>query len=150
MTKEDKPMKMKTARISKISIIVIAMLFLLSVSAGASFLRASRYFSDCAASAKAVGNGKIEIAFTASAFERMSELGASSIRVYKSNGALVATFLSTDSGYESMMGSNTKRHKGTIIYSGTSGQQYYAVVTFYAENSGGSSSKSYTTSIITA
>ena len=49
-----------------------------------------------------------------------------------------------------MMKSNTAFHSDSVPYAGVAGQKYYAVVIFFAKNSSGSDTRSYTTSITTA
>ena len=46
--------------------------------------------------------------------------------------------------------SDTAFHSDSVPYAGVAGQKYYAVVIFFAKNSSGSDTRSYTTSITTA
>jgi hypothetical protein len=79
----------------------------------------------------------------------MTTIGATSIKIYKYGGTSpVYTFNS--SSYSSMLGSNRISYGSSVSYSGTSGTKYYAVVTFYAKNSNGSSTETYTTGYVTA
>jgi hypothetical protein len=136
--------------IRKIVLIVLVISALSSVSAFAAETRASLYISSYRASVIPTGNGKVNIEFSVVGTGTMTKIGSSVIQVYKSDGTLVATFSYTNSGYENMMGANTYTHTGSVSYSGISGQSYYSIVTFFAKNSNGSDSKTYTTSLATA
>ena len=72
------------------------------------------------------------------------------IYIYKSDGTRIATISHATKGNEYMMKSNTAFHSDSVPYVGVAGQKYYAVVIFFAKNSSGSDSRSYTTSITTA
>lgn len=127
-------------------------MFLISapVQALAAEARASAWFTGYGASIVASGNGKINVEFRVVGTGTMTKLGASTIDIYKSNGAFVKTISYTTSGNEYMMKSNTAFHTGSVPYSGVAGQKYYAVVTFFAKNSSGSDTRSYTTAYKTA
>lgn len=127
-------------------------MFLISapVHAFAAEARASAWLSGYSASIEASGNGIITIKFRVVGTGTMTKLGASTIDIYKSNGAFVKTISYTTSGNEYMMKSNTAFHTGSVPYSGVAGQKYYAVVTFFAKNSSGSDTRSYTTAYKTA
>ena len=120
------------------------------IQALAAEARASAWFTGYGASIVAAGNGKIKIEFTVVGTGTMTKLGASTIYIYKSNGAFVKTISYTTSGNVYMMGYNTAYHSGSVPYSGVAGQKYYAVVTFFAKNSSGSDTRSYTTAYKTA
>lgn len=135
-------------KISKMLSFMFAFIMLLSVASITAAARASAQLSSYDASLVSVGNGNIDIEFSVIGTGTMDELGAKTIKVYKSNGTLVKTF--TYTSYDEMMGYRTGRHSGVVTYSGTEGQRYYAVVTFYGKNSAGSDSRTYTTSTVTA
>lgn len=132
--------------------VILVIVFLISapVQALAAEARASAWFTGYGASIVAAGNGKIKIEFTVVGTGTMTKLGASTIDIYKSNGAFVKTISYTTSGNGYMMGYNTAYHSGSVPYSGVAGQKYYAVVNFYAKNSSGSDYRSYTTAYKTA
>lgn len=132
--------------------VILVIVFLISapVQALAAEARASAWFTGYGASIVAAGNGKIKIEFTVVGTGTMTKLGASTIDIYKSNGAFVKTISYTTSGNGYMMGYNTAYHSGSVPYSGVAGQKYYAVVTFYARDSSGSDYRSYTTAYKTA
>ena len=78
----------------------------------------------------------------------MSTLGASAIRIYKSDGTYVTRILGTTSN--GLLKNNAASLSGSYTYQGSSGTSYYAVVTFTASNSSGSDSRMITTSTKTA
>lgn len=132
--------------------VILVIVFLVSapVHAMAAEARASAWFTGYGASIVASGNGKINIEFRVVGTGTMTKLGASTIDIYKSNGTFVKTISYTASGNGYMMGYNTAFHSGSVPYSGVAGQKYYAVVNFYAKNSSGSDTRSYTTGYKTA
>lgn len=134
----------------KIIWIIVGMAILLSLTAFAVEPRTSQYIYTSYASAIKERDGNLKIEFTLSTLGTMKKIGASKIEVYKSDDTLVETFKYTVKGYEDMMGSNASRYSSSVNYSGASGQKYYAVVTFYASNSSGSDSVTYTTATVTA
>ena len=138
-------------RIKKTISVILVIVFLVGapVYAMAAEARASSYFSSYSASITASDNGKMNINFRVVGTGTMTKLGVSTVYIYK-NGTRIATRSYTADGNEYMMGSNTAYHSGSVPYVGVAGQKYYAVVTFYAKNSKGSDTRTYTTSTITA
>lgn len=132
--------------------VILVIVFLVStpVHAMAAEARASAWFTGYGASIVASGNGKINVEFRVVGTGTMTMLGVSYIHIYKSDGTRVAKILSSTKGNEYMMKSNTAFHTGSVPYSGVAGQKYYAVVTFFAKNSSGSDTRSYTTAYKTA
>lgn len=132
--------------------IILVIVFLVSapVYAFADEARASAWFTGYGASVVASGNGKINVEFTVVGTGTMTKLGASLIYIYKSDGTRIATISHATKGNEYMMKSNTAFHSDSVPYAGVAGQKYYAVVIFFAKNSSGSDTRSYTTSITTA
>lgn len=137
-------------RILKVICMMVVVAILLSLTAFAVEPRTSQYIYTSYASAFKEESGNVKIEFTLSTLGTMTKIGASKIEVYKSDDTLVETFKYTTKGYEDMMGSNTSRYSSSINYSGVPGQKYYAVVTFYASNSSGSDTVTYTTATVTA
>lgn len=83
----------------------------------------------------------------------MDKIGATAIYLYENDGTstrIAQTFQYTDLNYSHLMGFDAYYHSGNVSYTGTQGYTYYATVYFEAENSSGSGSTSYTTSIVTA
>lgn len=131
----------------------VVLLFIFLVSApihAAADARASAWFSGYGASVVAVGNGKLNIDFTVVGTGTMTKLGASIIDIYKSNGTHVTSISYATKGNGYMMGYNTAYHSGSVPFSAVSGQKYYAVVKFFAKDSSGADTRTYTTSIVTA
>lgn len=130
---------------------VVALVMLCSVCFAA-VPRASEYISsgNAASTATAV-KGEIEITYDVTGRGRMTKIGASKIIVQEKNGGsweTVKTFWGSVSN--GMLDENTTSHAGSVTYTGTSGKQYRAIVTVYAENSGGSDSRTVTTAAVSA
>ena len=129
--------------------LVLCMMMFLSIGAAAIYNPpdspdASYYIAAYSASVSNGGNGKIKVTFSITG----TDLGASAIAIYKSNGTYVTTIYYFDSGRSGMMGSNKAYHSDTeSIYVGAG--SYYAVVTFYAGNSSGSDAQNYQTGVRT-
>ena len=81
--------------------------------------------------------------FSVSASGMMDKLGASKIDLYTSSGSYVITLSSEN--YSNMIKSSTSHHDSSVTYSGNSGTSYYAVITFYAELNGNTTSAAFTT-----
>lgn len=109
---------------------------------------ADPYISSMSGTITSEGNGKIKITFSVRAKNTMSTLGVDSIEIYKSDGSYVNTLYS--SSYPNMLTTNARSYSSNVSYNGISGQNYYAIITFYASTGGGSSSPTYTTSVCTA
>lgn len=137
----------------RICAFVLIMMMLLSISATAAYdppdsPDASYYIAGYSASVSNGGNGKIKVTFSITGTGIMTDLGASAISIYKSNGTYVTTIYYFSSGRSGMMGSNKMYHSDTeSIYVGAG--SYYAVVTFYAGNSSGSDARNYQTGVRT-
>lgn len=130
----------------KKSLRVISMILVLSalfvISAAAAYIPpdspdASAYISSYSVSIINGGSGKLKVDFDITGTGTMTQIGASCIKIYKSNGTHVATIWHTDSGRSGMMGSNTFYHSDVESYTVTPGS-YYVKITFYAKNSSGS------------
>ena len=129
------------------AILVCAVLLSCCVSAFAvteSVERAANVLSTYNASASAGANsGEVKISFNASANQRATSIGASSIVIRKSDGSYVTTIKgSTGNG---LMALNASRKSGSYMYKGTPGVSYYAVVTITASAGGETDNKTVTT-----
>lgn len=136
----------KTTRVISIILIMSA---LFSIGAAAAYIPpdspdASAYISSYSVSVINGGSGKLKVQFDIVGTGTMTKLGASCIKIYKSNGNYVATIWHTDSGRSGMMGSNKAYHSDLETYTVTPGS-YYVVITFYAKNSSGSDAISFQT-----
>ena len=128
-------------------ILVLSALFMLS--AVAAYIPpdspdASAYISSYSVSIINGGNGKLKVQFDITGTGIMTQLGASCIKIYKSNGTHVATIWHYDSGRSGMMGSNDYYHSDLEIYTVTPGS-YYVKITFYAKNSSGADAQTVQT-----
>lgn len=132
------------------SVLVVCMFStLLCVFASA---RSSYYLDAYRATLTAKSGGKIVVTVNVEARAKMDELGATKIYLYESTDGvrfnLVKTYKCED--YPAMMGSGLDYYEDPVTYSGTSGNQYFAVVYCYAGDSTGHDEKSYTTAVKTA
>ena len=111
--------------------------------------RSSLYLTQYRATASSgVSRGTVKIYFEAASSKAATSVGVKEMVIYKSNGTKVTTITGTNKN--GLQKSNATRHSGTYTYSGSSGVQYYAKVTLFAKNASGSSSKTVTTSTVTA
>ena len=136
-------------KISKIIAFILVLATLFSICALAAETRSSAYLLAYEGVLSRKSAGKLLIEFNVTGTGTMTAIGASIIKVYKSNGTLMKTYSYTDTGCSGMMGYNTIMHGGSLTYTGTTGQSYYCVITFYARNSSGYDSKTYVTSTFT-
>lgn len=97
---------------------------------------ASAYISSYSVRIINGGNGVLKVDFDVTGTGTMSKIGATSIKIYRSNGNYVTTIWNTDSGRSGMLGSNTSYHSDTENYTVTPGS-YYVKVVVYAKNSSG-------------
>ena len=135
------------------SIIVFLILCLLSGSALAIYnppdsQEASSYIAASSASVMSGGTGKLKVEFIVLGTNTMSSIGATTIRIYKSNGTYVTTIRYTDAGRSGMMGYNTSYHSDCETISVSSGT-YYAKVYVYARNASGYDEITHTTGTVT-
>lgn len=96
----------------------------------------------------ATGTGKLIISYDVSANTEAKEVGVASIKIYKSNGSYVTTITGTTRN--SLIATNTERHRSYYTYTGITGTEYYAIVTVTATIGDKTDSKDYTTNTETA
>ena len=132
-------------RLYKIITLILVLAMLLSTCAFAAETRSSAYLGSYSGVLSRTSSGKLLIEFDVTGMGMMTAIGASIIRVYKSNGVLVKTYNYTDAGCSNMVDYNTFAHGSSLTYSGTAGQTYYCIITFYARNANGYDSKNYAT-----
>ena len=128
---------------------ILVLAALLMVSAAAVYIPpdspdASAYISSYSVSIINGGSGKLKVDFDITGTGTMTKIGASCIKIYKSNGDYVATIWHYDSGRSGMMGSNTFYHSDVETYTVTPGS-YYVKITFYAKNSSGADAQTVRT-----
>lgn len=132
-------------KIMKTISLILVLAMLLSTYAFAAETRSSAYlFSYCGVLSR-TSSGKLLIEFDATGMGTMTAIGASTIKVYKSNGQLVKAYYYTDTGCSGMLGYNTTVHGSSLTYTGVAGETYYCIITFYARNANGYDSKNYAT-----
>lgn len=132
-----------TKRFVKIIAVVLMLTLCLSSTAFAVEARNSNYISTASASAFRSSN-TITVNFSIRATGAMTKLGASMIEIKNSSGVTVKTFHAASTS--GMTTSSATSFSGSVTYSGTAGEQYYAVVYFIASNSSGYGTTSRTTS----
>ena len=122
------------------------------VSAFGTETKGSAYFSAHSVSATPIGNGKIAFEFDIIATHTMTELGATSIGVYRENSDGTATLMRiyNQSNTSGLYTTNSNNKYGRVEYQGVVGNDYYAVISMYCQNDSGRESKSRTTYVVTA
>lgn len=129
----------------------ICVILILSLClAPAAMARTSEYIVRCSIASEFVSNGKIDFTFKVIGTGTMTEIGATKIEVKNSYGLTVRTYRYTDIGYSYMMSGGKLSHSGTVTFTGTSGNKYYAVAYFKAGNSSGSDTDTATSFLVTA
>ena len=130
-------------------ILVVAMILPLTAGATTVQPRASAYFSEYEAYISAVGNGKVQVRFSANGTGYMDELGLMRITLKESTNnstwTTVKTF--TQSGTPSLMGYNTDYHSGYVTYQGVAGRYYKAYVCFWSGDNGSGENRYFWTSV---
>ena len=111
--------------------------------------RASITLSSYAATVKAgSSSGELRISYQVNSNMVASELGVSSIEIYKSNGTYIKTIYgSTTNGF---IHTSSNAHTGTYSYTASPGTSYYAVETVFASTSAASDSRDVTTATVKA
>ena len=108
---------------------------------------ASEQLSSYSADTIAVGNGELIIEYYVIGTNTMDSIGARRIGIQEKNAqgnwSTVKTFYSSTTA--GMLSDDSTRHLSTLTYSGTTGKEYRSVISFYAKNSLGSDSATYTT-----
>ena len=105
--------------------------------------RASDYINSCYADVTRIGNS-VDVYFTITGTGLMTSIGATDIAIFNNHGKCVA--LLNSSNTTGLMGTNRYFYSNTITWNGAvTGDQYYAIVFFKAEDSNGYDTTSYTT-----
>lgn len=142
----------KRKKIVALVLAIMLILSLLAISASAS-LDASEYIREYYAGISRQGGGKLKISFDIQCKAILDDVGARWIRVYEydgTNSTLVKTFDFTNADYSYIMAYNVCMHGESVIFNGTEGHVYYAIVKFYAGDTNGGDSRTYTTSTVIA
>lgn len=99
--------------------------------------RESSYIAGWGIGIHRISSTTVKVDFSITGKGYMSQIGATKVEFYRSDGVKVATYHYTDTGYAYLMTTNDYHHSGDIQYTGVVGESYYAIVSFYAGNSTG-------------
>lgn len=146
---------MKTKKIVKKRVIsaIVALALCFNAVAASAAVYSSDYFSIATAHVEAISAHRIKVSLSITAAGLMSKLGASQIDILESTngGASWRTVKSyTPEEIPAMMSSGSKYFEAPVIFAGIAGREYKALITCYAENSTGSSSRVCKTNSVTA
>lgn len=92
--------------------------------------------------------GEVEVSYDVQANTKASQVGVSSIEIYKADDTYVTTITGTVDN--DLIRENASRHRSSYIYTGISGTYYYAVVTVTATIGSDTDSRDFTTSTVQA
>lgn len=111
---------------------------------------ANSFISSNSAKIVSTGGGNFYVQIYIQGQYTMSQIGATRIKVYNSDGDVAFNVAYTTTGYSHLMAYNKSTHATTAYFAGDSGESYYAVVYFYVRctNPAGSGSHVYTTSTV--
>ncbi|NCB25339.1 MAG: hypothetical protein EOM62_07695 [Bacteroidia bacterium] len=145
----------KKLGIKMLSVIMVLLLsggMIGSAYAASYSIQASDYLDSYGAWSDNGTGSQIEICYDVNGTNYMDIIGVSYLVVQEYNSGswttVASTFGTTANG---LLAADTFSHTGSIIYpGGTSGKQYRARVTVYAELDGGSDSRTVTTNTVTA
>ena len=139
---------MKETKTLRVLFLVVAISVLLSVAAFASPMRASKYLSVYSARLTKTSNGDLSLYFHVTAPATMDHLGASRIAMQRYTGSYWRTeYNFTYPETPELQGKDVGIYSETVLYTPQyPDSRYRAVVTFYASNSSGSDTGSYTAS----
>lgn len=138
--------------------VVLALATILSCSAFATadtpILRSSNYLASYGAYCYAAGSGRVTVYFDVTGNGTQNYLGVSSLIIRQSadgGNTWTTAYNFLYPNYPNLMGTNCPFFSSSMVYYGTAGYKYYAILYFW----GGSSlyvgdSRSYGTSVITA
>ena len=142
-------------RLIRITALAMVLMFCLSVPAAAAASvpdpatpQSDAYIGSFVATIGSLSKGTLTVNFQTTGTGAMSTIGATKIIVYKWNSPYPVATLSSGTT-PSMLAHNTVTHGGSYSFSGTSGEQYYAVVYCYAARNGGNSTQKYVTGYAT-
>ena len=107
------------------------------------------YIANYYAAIGSYSKGTVTVDFATTGTSPMDTIGATSIVVYKWNSTQpVASLYSSSTS--SMLGHNRFSYGNSYTFTVTPGEKYYALVYCYAAKDGGSSTRMYRTSYVTA
>lgn len=113
--------------------------------------RASDYLDSYEAWTSSGAKREVIISFNVYATDYMDFIGSTYIVVQEKNGSSWDTVMTRfGSVANGLLEEDTDEHAGNISYMGTSGKEYRALVTIYAENNKGNDSRTIITNSVTA
>ncbi|MGI6027960.1 MAG: hypothetical protein ACOX81_00950 [Candidatus Heteroscillospira sp.] len=127
---------------------ILILTMLMPVAAMAIETRTNPYIAYYVATIKAIGDGKIRVGFDVTGTGDMEKIGTTQIKIYDENGYLKKTY--RPSSYDGLLAENTFCHSGNVVFQGTVGVSYFAKVTCFAQGADGSSTETYTTTLVEA
>lgn len=131
------------------TVMTIACCFSTASAAATTTQRASETISNYYVSLKEGDrNGELVIPFMVTANSTASQIGVSSIKIYKANGTLASTITGTTAN--NLIGSSTITKNGRYTYKGVAGTSYYAEVVIFATIGKNTDSRVITTKTVTA
>ena len=131
------------------TVMMLACCFSTASAAATTTLRASETISNRFVSLnEGTRSGEVVVTFMVTAKTTASQIGVSSIKIYKANGPLVSTITGTTSN--NLIGSSTITKNGHYTYKGVAGTSYYAEVVIFATIGQNTDSRVITTKTVTA
>ena len=140
----------KVLRSCSICLIIVVMLSTTAFAAQPAGPQANHYISKTTVSPVALGNGVIEVDCGVTGTGKMDKIGISYIEFYKADGTRLESHSYTEPGYEYLMNYNSFKHNAGVLFQGSPGESYYAIVYFYASKGNGSGGYQMGSSVITA
>lgn len=130
-------------------LLIVAFVFVIPASAAEDVNpKASNYFAATSQYLYKTSDTEFQIWYDASGVNVMDEIGASSIKVQRSEDGSSWTTVKTytKDSYPEMVSKNTGFHSGHFTYSASKGYYYRAYVIFYAKKGTGTGTLGYYTS----
>lgn len=142
-------MNIKKAILYRVTMLLLAVLFVCPVKANAIEPRASDYLSTYGAYMYPAGWGKVQVWFDVTGTTYMDEIGALDIKVYESRDNETWTWVQTFhfSDYPDMLAYNDFSHNGHVEYNGTIGRYYKAYVCVWAGKDGDGDTRYFWTNV---
>ena len=125
-------------RTLRIAICLVLVFTLVSSSVAYALTESNAYISSWNGAVSVANDGTVTVNFGTHGTGCMDKIGASQISLYE-NGHFKQYFSAYNSLYTAtMMGTNDYDFYGYVTCTGTKGNTYQALITFYAEKDGGS------------
>lgn len=133
-------------------LVVCMMVSVLLCRPAAAMVESSEYLDGYRATLTAESGKSITLSIYVDACGKMDKVGASTVYLYESSDGKSFSCIETYSyeKYPKMMGSGWSYAADPIVYKGTPGYAYFAIVHCYAGDSTGHDEKPYTTATVIA